>query len=138
VVKTKGKQAMIDDNEPAGLELLDPTLPDDKLAEQMVDELLHMFRDDRDIFSFWVYRLTKDVPMMPLDYPDEDERHWLIAHLLGGYGIVALGRTTQIDLGTLAEARENARAWDAATPEERAAFVARFSAEWDAQFGTKQ
>ncbi len=129
---------MIDDNEPAGLELLDPTLPDDKFAEQVVDELLRMFRDDRDLFSFCVYRRTKDVPMMPFDYPDEDERHWLIAHLLGGYGIIAQGRTTQIDLCTLAETRENARRWHAATPEERASHVARVDAERDAEVETKQ
>lgn len=129
---------MIDDDEFAGLELLDATLPDDKFAEQVVDELLRLFKNDRDIFSFCVYRLTKDIPMMPLDYPDEDERHWLIAHLLGGYGIVAQGRISQIDLGTLAETRENTRAWQAATPEERAAHVARVNAECDAEFGTKQ
>lgn len=76
----------------------DPDASDEMLAAALVDKFMGAFAEDRDIFDFVVGR-PDGVP--PIDYPDYDERQWLIVHLLAGYILVLKGRHTVTGIGDL-------------------------------------
>ena len=83
-------------------DLIDPTLDEVAFATQVVDLLLKAPPADG---KFMVWR-PQDARVPRMDYPPDNERMWLIAHLLGGHGIYFAGQDCAANFGRLCDFRE--------------------------------